>query len=727
MIDVSPREKGYRVICVCAGEGFPLGTGSSARIAMIGRALSVAGIGFHLLHCGSSPVAINTQRAGIYEGVSFEYTTTVKRPKNRLVRLLTYTWAIVVLTARLVRLRPVRHHTLVYLYAMMGPINLYTGIVCRILGLPVVQEFCEWFPGEPACSSFTKWLHKGSMFKLATGALVISRMIEERVRQCCSAANPDLLIHRVPAIVDARMFAGATPMRECAAESVPTFVYCGTWSKDIPFLIDALVHVKQSGYQCRLTIVGIDQSGPIQAYAAGKGLSREDIVVAGSVDRRSLASFYYKAAAALLLPLWSDDRSVTRFPNKISEYLASGRPVISCRIGELAHILTDQANAYLGEPGNERDFADRMISVLRDPDRANQIGAAGQRTCFDHLDYRAHVSGLAKFFLACIAHHRERHFATEKMQYVSNLHSKLRNFFCAMVALGLIASGRVRREKKRALSTGVITAIYFHKPNRQLFARCIKWLTRSGYTFIDANELIEILHDRKTGPRGAVWLSFDDGCKELLEDAIPLIHQLNVPVTLFIPSGIVEGDGRFPWMLSKKSSIVYEARANYTANNGVRDAMTISEVKQLANLPQVTIGSHTVHHAVTTNLSEDRIRFELGESRRALELWTPAQVKSFAYPEGQYDGRESMFLLEIGYRLAATTENGFITAETNPYRVPRFSVADEITFPEAICNMVGVWRPTIDPLIHFLQRVKKSQASKTHYAASFRPSRRRET
>lgn len=692
---------------------------------MIGRALREAGIGFQLLHCGSSPVAINTQRSGIYEGISFEYTTTVKRPKNRLVRWLTYMWAIVVLTARLVRLRSVRHHTLVYLYAMMGPINLYTGVLCRILGLPVVQEFCEWFPGEPTCSSFTKWLHKGSMFKLATGALVISRTIEERVRQCCATANPDLLIHRVPAIVDARMFAAATPMENSSVWSDPNFVYCGTWSKDIPFLVRALALVKHSGYRCRLTIVGIDHSGPILAYAAEKGLSREDIVVTACVDRRSLASFYYKCAAALLLPFWDDDRSITRFPNKISEYLASGRPVISCCVGELAHILTDRVNAYLGEPGNEREFADRMISVLQDPDRANQIGAAGQQICFNHLDYRAHVSGLTKFFLACIAHHRERRLASKK-HYIRNLHTNLRNFFCGLLALGLMASGRVRGAKKRALGSGVITAIYFHKPNRQLFTRCVRWLIQCGYTFIDLNELTEILHNGKASPRGAVWLSFDDGCKELLENVIPLIHERNIPVTLFIPSGIVEGDGRFPWMVGTTSSMLREAVENSAAANGVRDAMTIPEVKQVARLPQVTIGSHTVHHAVTTNLSDDTIRFELGESRRALELWTRAEVKSFAYPEGRSDGRESAFLAETGYRLAATTENSFVTAETNPYRVPRFSVADEITFPEAICNMVGVWRPTIDPLINFLQRVK-FQASKTDYVASFGPSHRRLT
>ena len=56
----------------------------------------------------------------------------------------------------------------------------------------------------------------------------------------------------------------------------------------------------------------------------------------------------------------------------------------------------------------------------------------------------------------------------------------------------------------------------------------------------------------------------------------------------------------------------------------------------------------------------------------------------------------------LGYRIAATTENAFVTSKSNPYLVPRFSVADEISFPEAICNMVGVWRPVIDPMIYFL-------------------------
>jgi len=275
-----------------------------------------------------------------------------------------------------------------------------------------------------------------------------------------------------------------------------------------------------------------------------------------------------------------------------------------------------------------------------------------------------------------------------------------RNCFCGLLALRLIASGRVRRARKRALDGDVVTAIYFHKPNKSLLPRCIRWLIKNGYTFISEKDLLEILHCGKTPPRGAVWLSFDDGCKELLADVLPLIRQYKIPVTLFIPSGIVEGDGVLPWLHPKHAP----------AGKGMRDTVTVADLKQVATFPEVTIGSHTVSHAITARLAEDKIRFELGESKRALESWIRTDINCFAYPVGRFDGREKLFLAEFGYRMAVTTENALIGRTTDPYLVPRFAIADDIYFPEAICNAVGVWRPTIDPIIKFLQRLRKITA-----------------
>ncbi|HYM08902.1 MAG TPA: polysaccharide deacetylase family protein, partial [Terriglobales bacterium] len=310
----------------------------------------------------------------------------------------------------------------------------------------------------------------------------------------------------------------------------------------------------------------------------------------------------------------------------------------------------------------------------------------------------------ARLFVGCIHEYQERCLERGRAN-VRRTYKVLRNCICGAFAWGVIASGRARRARRRALSGDVVSAIYFHRPKKQLFVRCVRWLIENGYTFISAAELLEICYHGKTPPKGAVWLSFDDGCKELCENVLPLVRQQGIPVTLFIPTGIVEGDGFFPWLHGRASPGLNGAGAS--AHNGARDALTVAELKQVASRPEVTVGSHTVSHAVTTVLTEERARLELGESKHALESWTHSDVKCFSYPEGRFDGRERAFLAEFGYSLAATTENALIGRQTDPYLLPRFSVGDEIFFPEAICNMVGVWRPAIDPLIHFLQRCRK--------------------
>jgi glycosyltransferase involved in cell wall biosynthesis len=397
----------YRVICVCGGYGFPI-SASAARIIMVGKALQEAGIGLQVLHCGPSPIAINRQKAGVYEGIPFQYTTSVRRPENRFARLLVYLWALVGLTLRLAQCWPARRSTLVYLYVQDGVLNLYAGVLCQLLKLPVVQEFCEWLPGQLNPSPvLNAWLYRKRIFKAATGALVISKAIEERVRERCTAACPDLIVQRIGVMVDAHRFAAAAPVMHISEKHVPTFVWCGTWLQDAFFLIRALALVRREGYECKLTIIGVcgEQNGSaLLDYAQQQGLSAKDLVLAGCVDEHTLATCY-KAATALLMPLWNDDKSVTRLPNKMGEYLASGRPVITCSVGDLTDFLVDDVNAHLGEPGSEREFADRMIDLLQNPDRATEMGAAGQQICFAQLDYRAHASELAKFFIHCIEHH----------------------------------------------------------------------------------------------------------------------------------------------------------------------------------------------------------------------------------------------------------------------------------------------------------------------------------
>ena len=581
----------FQVVCVCGGYGYPLGNASAARITMVGRALQAGGFGFSLLHCGPSPMTINTEPSGVYEGIPFEYTTPVRRPENPLARVLMYIRGALVLTLRLAQLRPVRRSSLVYLYVMDGPLSLYVGMLCALLGLPVVQELCEWFPGVPGCSRFTKWFYNKPIFKLATGVLVISKFIERCVLSRQAAVNPRLSIHRLPAVVDADRFSG--PEIVSNSELVPAFVYCGTWLIDINFLIDAFALVRNKGYSCKLKLVGgsLEEYGKtILDLAAAQGLSSDDIIFTGCVDDRTLQACY-RNAVALLMPLWTDDRSIARIPNKMPEYLASGRPVVAGNSGDLTEILADGVNAYLPEAGNTVEFANRMMAILDDPDRASRIGAAGRDSCVAHLDYRAHVEGLARFFGSCFHQRSGQRPFSLYAGAATRISRVVRNTGCELIALALILMGRVRKARHTALTENVISAIYFHKPDKLLFGRCIDWLIRYGYVFVSADDVNDWLYRGKVPPRGAVWISFDDGCRELLTNVLPVVRERNIPITLFIPSGIVANEGLYPWMDGKR--------------NCARDSITLDQLKELATYPQVTIAGHTVTHAITAGLAED--------------------------------------------------------------------------------------------------------------------------
>lgn len=680
-----------RVVCICGGDGFPRGSGTAVRIALVGRALQQEGIHFHLLHCGPTPTLVNTTRHGSHEGVTYEYTGPLKRPENFILRGLVYIACVLNATRHLTALRFAQVRPAVYLYVMFGPLNLYFGLLCRVLGLPLVQELCEWWPGEPTCSPFSRWLYRRAIYANATGALCITETIENRVRQASLSANPGLKIHHLPSLLDTRKFGLQARKSSKLLGEAPAFLWCGTvngWVQDVLFLISALALVIQRGNACRLYVVGAcreDTRERIQKHIQEQGLPAESVVLTGWVEDEWLSEAY-RSAKALLLPLWDDDRSRTRMPNKLAEYLCSARPVITSHVGVMQDRLNHFENAYVVTPGRQAEFADAMIHVLQNPDWAARIGAKGREDCLAQFDYRLQAENLAAFFRSCMD---EPIHISKSERLVQRARRFLRNLVCALFAMGLIATGSIYRARSRAFADGVITAVYFHKPNRRLFEKCVHWLRKNGYVFVSEQDVISFLEGKQKLPKGAVWLSFDDGAAQLMQDVLPVIKQEHIPVTWFIPSDIILRDGRFPWVQEESKG---------TRDGKGRHAITVEELLEVSQLPEITIGSHTATHAVLPWCRTDCLDREIRASKLSLQEMLRQEVRSFSYPNGQIDPRSEKLLPFCGYNFAVTTESRLVRADDNPWRIPRFSVADNLFFPEAICNLVGVWRPSIDRL-----------------------------
>lgn len=67
------------------------------------------------------------------------------------------------------------------------------------------------------------------------------------------------------------------------------------------------------------------------------------------------------------------------FSNAILEYMAAGRPVVATNVGGAAEAVVEGETGYLVESGNDEMMAQRIISLLREPERAQAMGESGQR------------------------------------------------------------------------------------------------------------------------------------------------------------------------------------------------------------------------------------------------------------------------------------------------------------------------------------------------------------
>jgi glycosyltransferase involved in cell wall biosynthesis len=70
-------------------------------------------------------------------------------------------------------------------------------------------------------------------------------------------------------------------------------------------------------------------------------------------------------------------KGVEGFSNSIVEYMAAARPVVATDIGGAAEQVVDGLTGYIVEPGDYEAMAARLISLLKDPLRAREMGERG--------------------------------------------------------------------------------------------------------------------------------------------------------------------------------------------------------------------------------------------------------------------------------------------------------------------------------------------------------------
>jgi peptidoglycan/xylan/chitin deacetylase (PgdA/CDA1 family) len=273
----------------------------------------------------------------------------------------------------------------------------------------------------------------------------------------------------------------------------------------------------------------------------------------------------------------------------------------------------------------------------------------------------------------------------------------------------------------------------------QTFQKQIEYFSRN-FELISLDELVRCIRQKKSLPKKAVAITFDDGYRDNYLHAYPIIKKYNIPTTIFLTTGHIGTNKLFWW--DKVSYIVKHTRVNklnlgkfgnYLVSSDREKSLTNNEITEklkkvsedqkqfllekliiasnVLNIPPevgedlilswddvkemmnggIDFGAHSVNHPILTNMPLEQAKWEIAQSVKSIEEKLGKKVNGFSYPNGDYNSAISKFIQDRGFSWAvAVLPNKLVSFKDNPYELRRLGIFEDFTgFKLMFCGLLG--------------------------------------
>ena len=250
-------------------------------------------------------------------------------------------------------------------------------------------------------------------------------------------------------------------------------------------------------------------------------------------------------------------------------------------------------------------------------------------------------------------------------------------------------------------------------------------ILRQSFVPISLGDLADAVRAGSVPPK-SVAVTFDDGYRDNLTVAAPILGATMIPATVFVVSGAVDGpgfwwdeleqllldrggrrpplalrlhDSQVTWAPTLPPRKVYdeiwsllcelppvtregclaELRSQPGDTATRPPVMTAREVARLAALPGMRVGAHSVTHSRFTALDVPAIGEEIARSRDTLVTLTGTALDAFSYPfgdRGRFPEHTRDLLAGAGFRMACTTQPGAVHGHSDLLALPRHHAQD---------------------------------------------------
>jgi peptidoglycan/xylan/chitin deacetylase (PgdA/CDA1 family) len=293
-------------------------------------------------------------------------------------------------------------------------------------------------------------------------------------------------------------------------------------------------------------------------------------------------------------------------------------------------------------------------------------------------------------------------------------------------SVNIIAYHRVVRDIEKAERD----AIYGIVISSDTFRHHCEMLKRS-FDVVSLGTAMHFLEPGVSPARPLAVITFDDGYLDFHDEAFPILNELGLPATVFLPTNLIGKDSplahdRIYWLLRwglSEPEKVFTALCNAGISTISRYEVSRSNLLALTNtlvyLPHstretvidhledalgskarkypseyrlldwervremdrkgITFGAHTANHVVLPLENKKVAEDEITSSKAVLEQQLGKRVISFAYPNGEFTPSLLQTTGEAGFKVAVTTENRTNLPGGDLLRLGRTSLCEEST------------------------------------------------
>lgn len=183
-----------------------------------------------------------------------------------------------------------------------------------------------------------------------------------------------------------------------------------------------------------------------------------------------------------------------------------------------------------------------------------------------------------------------------------------------------------------------------------LFKSHIKEILTGDYNIMPVPKIIETLKNEEAIPPKTLGITFEGGHKSILENAVPLLLEHDLPFTVFISTDKAD------WNSEKY--------------------MNWRELKKLAENENVNIGVHPASYTRLAGLPENRIAEQINRAKGRYREELGKNPELFAYPFGEYSLAYRNLIANSGFEAAFGQQSGVAWPGSDFFALPRFTMTD---------------------------------------------------